>query len=127
MKVFRLESKNGSGVYQMCDWEITLSPKGHEQPLPGDPGENLRERGFKADYHHFAFPSINAIFMWFHEDNLRKMKKKGIQLSVYEADEVIVSDSNRQAVFNKAKARLVEVIDVLTAAEQPEILYEKFE
>ena len=111
--VYRLETVDGIGVYNTealnC---VHLDRQRH--PLPQDDSllmHNIGDRRIRG--YHFGFSSIEQLRHWLYNDKwIRDVSKHGIFLSVYEAAEVYIGNSqmcfNRSTAYLKSQNNLIE-------------------
>lgn len=104
--IYRLETTSGIGVYR-SDARDFIKFDESRHPAPCHDSllmENLG--GNRIRHYHFGFISIAQLRSWFYRDEcLRIMNKHRVVMSVYEAEEVYIGNS--QLVFNRKSAKLV--------------------
>lgn len=111
--VYRLETIGGTGVYNTSA-SMTIDFDGKRHPMPNDDSllmENLLMHnldilsGYGNLGVHFGFSSIEQLRSWFYNDNwIRDISERDIILSIYEAEEVYLGNS--QMCFNRSTASL---------------------
>lgn len=107
MKVYRLETKDGIGVFRFFEENLNkYFPSCKRRPSPSI--KLIKYNGC------FAFDSLEQISQWFDKEELIPVWNV-IKISVYEIQDY-VSDKN-QLVFNKETATLLERLDLGTIFE----------
>lgn len=109
MKIYRLETKSGDGVYGAAIFrgittEDYFGGEGTRHPGPfrdtlfcENEQRKLGCKGFSGRYV-FGFNSPEQVLRWFfNRDDLATLESNGIQLSVYECSDVI--EGNTQVAF----------------------------
>lgn len=120
--VYRLEQEDGTGCYR-GDLSLNVEHDIFRHPLPRDDSllmDNLDENSKHFIDFHFGFASVDQLRTWFYNDEwIRKIAKNGNVLSVYEAEEVYLG--NTQVCFNRDTAKLIIRHDVLEFFKLPPI------
>jgi hypothetical protein len=112
--IWRLEDSSGWGVYSgHYAYDATeheadgRSVERHPNPF-NDEKLGYREVEEPDDWY-FGFSNLRQYREWFHRAEWRrKLHKLGVQLNRYEIEDEEMRVGEKQAIFIKAKARLVE-------------------
>ena len=103
--VYRLEGKNGQGVYvggHARKAGVRGSAQSH-QPMAWMDG---LDRDY--DTHKFGFKSIAQLKAWFDDPyDRRDLADVGVQVKIFEVSKGRVCYGGRQLTFNKSKAKLI--------------------
>jgi hypothetical protein len=105
--VYRVQDRFGRGPYRCDDMNVAPNVDWLRHPAPREDFEvfNCREDGWYSAFielirpYKFGFPTLQAAFNWFHEDELQEMSQLGFHLVEIKAESVVVSDSGRQCIF----------------------------
>lgn len=111
MKVFRLESKDGIGLYQCkCMFSDSTSDAARH-PAPWQDSllvqniEKYNEYNKRMSEFFYGFVSTEQLLCWVYKNEwLIDMSKNGIVLSIYEVPDEYVLVGNTQAMFFREKA-----------------------
>lgn len=120
ISIYRIESKDGKGVYDGKGFNI-LS-KGDEINQPGPEKESKFLNIFSNDHHHdtqykknwmFAFSDINQIKKWLtYEHVLNELHKEGFILKKININPNYVIDGNNQAIFKPEGVQSFEILSL---------------
>lgn len=126
MKVYRIQSDTGFGLYEGGGSRSMKTHSWENQPGPTrDPGlapyfVNLwfgwgPKPGSKIDYWdlRFAFADLDQLMAWLPlQEDRAALKRLGYTIAVFEADQYILGE--KQVVFDLNRAREIERIDLDT-------------
>jgi len=132
MKVYRLENKDGIGVYQAANYNeqllvnlrSTFSALSNRHPYPND-DSLLRETcpGMRWMECFFGFDSLKQLRNWFYTNKILKVfSESGITINVYEIPAHAVYMGNTQCCFEKEyrdNRHIVETINPLSLMDLP--------
>lgn len=123
MRVYRLESPKGEGVFTsglVFDARTRAGVEGddaqcpYRHPSPYTDVPDWEERGFPKDFV-CGFRSLAHLLAWFDSEAVRvEMAKLGAVMRVYEAGDVLEGTS--QIMFRKPGSSLVETLPIPTIA-----------
>lgn len=114
MLVYRVQTENGSGLYQASEYANDyLSDLSGRHPMPYNDSKLMEELGDEKYVGKlFAFSSLEQLKFWIHSREAREaIHADGCKVYVIETDEVWVGDT--QCVFNKWSGTVVDVISLL--------------
>lgn len=117
MLVYRVEfPANHAGPYRgntidPFDWwtdsTVSNGKIQSKHPLPSEDGFLLDF--FVKPQHLFGFESIESLSNWFSDSELERLFSIGYHIVIYDAEPESVRFLNSQVIFNKEKAKFVEV------------------
>ena len=107
-RVYRLEDENGTGIYSgiRCAGAAYSKADMCTHPVLND---LTLIKGFAFNDMRYAFNSIEQLLNWF--DTVYKLEPDSIMLSVYSVDTEFVVTTERQVIFDRAKAVHIEELD----------------
>lgn len=121
-RIYRIEDALFHGMYTSGAWrqfgDDTSTPR---HPTPHNDSGLVSEgyesfRAFHSEAMRFGYGSLEQLRSWVYQDDWRRaLKAQGFSISIYEADEAIVGDT--QAVFVMKGARRVGSVDIVTMKE----------
>lgn len=118
--VYRLETVDGVGVYgtgagAYVEYDVWKHPLPQQDSLLVEnlSKNNLQFIGYGNLNLHFGFSSVEQLRSWFYNDEwVRDMSQSGIVLSIYEAEEAYLGNSqmcfNRSTAILKSQNNLIE-------------------
>lgn len=119
MKVFRIEDSNGIGPYSR--WWKRLSKmfdchSGSSHPSPFDEDLNVYETDEDGNEngerpHFCGFPTLDQMKVWFRGFRA-SLKKAGFKLSIYEVGHRDVQIGEKQLLFRRDAATLIEQLEI---------------
>ena len=116
--VFRVEHKDvGNGPYIHANGDLNRTIAGlhnAHQTSSKHPGPRTDINAVLYYWHSFGFPHRPAADWWF-KNFKQKLHREGYVINVYECNEedVVVSESRKQCIFEKKKAKLVDTQSVI--------------
>lgn len=137
MKVFRVEDKYGLGYKNYLDGVIqNWTDMGFVGTYLADEEEYFKRRPMPNNdripstrirkYHLFGFKSIEQLNRWFLPADLVLGNYIGGVIAVYNVSSRCIIEGNKQLVFDKRKAKLIEKLDMshFLSDEQKSSLYD---
>ncbi|MEZ2409848.1 hypothetical protein AB6806_23940 [Bosea sp. RCC_152_1] len=125
MKVYRLESAKGQGIFNAgivydaraaagVEGDDAQCPYRHPSPYTDVPA--WEERGYPRDFF-CGFRDVPHLLRWFDSEAIRvEMGKLGAVMKVFEVAPADVLEGEMQIMFRKAAATLVDTLPVPTVA-----------
>jgi hypothetical protein len=109
MLVYRVEDDKGCGPYRGDNHVDGMGEKhsDSDHPAPGDDGLPF----LPADTMHCGFASLDQFKAWFDQHDRWDLGVNGFRLCVFESD--LVDHGDKQVMFHRERARLVEVLHVI--------------
>lgn len=112
MRIYRVEHhEKNVGPYTFYEGWWSWSNRDHgehpDTPGPTKDGIDIFELP-PNDPYDCGFESLEALHRWFRADELRQLVPSGFVLSVYEVPETSVRKGQKQLVFRRSAAELVE-------------------
>lgn len=111
--IYRVENENGNGAYNGI--KINSYSDNNPSPFEDENIKNIFQRG-KDDYfkrYKFAFKKVEDVFRWFGQDNLKKIKEKGFNISVYEVPKNLIITSRHQVCFKEESGRILKRMPIM--------------
>jgi hypothetical protein len=115
MLVYRVEDDEGGGPYRGDNHVDGMGSKhtDSDHPAPCDDGLPF----LPPDYMNCGFASLSQFKAWFDQDDRWDLKVNGFRLRIFKAD--VVDHGEKQVMFHRGRARLVETRDVVSLRPIP--------
>ena len=114
MKVFRIEDSNGIGPYSK-GWDrlstMFQSHSGFSHPSPSEEDLDVYDEYGDERPHFCGFPTIDQMKVWF-KGFRASLRRAGFKLSVYEVGHRDVQIGEKQLLFRRDAATLIERLEI---------------
>lgn len=114
--IYRIETREGKGVYHAVDtaWDIYPGELKHPGPYADSGLTEYWDECTDKSAHHFGFRDKAQMRSWFYRDEwLAIAKNHGCILAVYDVQEGFYQVGHAQAVFRKDRAELVIRLELI--------------
>ena len=113
MIVYRIEKENNIGPYRVSDNWTNRNHASKSHPNMFVDYFDLYADMVKLSDYYFGFDSLEKVYDWFDEFELKKLKDIGFFISVYNIDSnfVLEGESKKQIMFKLKEADLLKIIE----------------